>query len=314
MKAKGARGVAASGAPGHAPALGPEGRAAWLMAAPALLGLLVFMAVPFALAVGLSFTNLRLGSPLPLELTGLEQYRRILGDAGFQRALLNNAVFAAVAVPLQTGLALSLALLLNRSLRGVGILRAVFFMPVVFPMSLVAVVWTLIYAPGPAGMMNGVLHFISLGAWQPRDFLHDPVWALPAVILLSVWQGVGFQMVILLAGLQGIPGELYQAAAMDGAWRWARFRHVTLPQLRNPLIFVTLVTAILAFRLFDQVQIMTQGGPSNATATVMLEAVRAVFDRQQVARASAMTVVFFVIVLAITWLQRRLVRQEREIE
>jgi len=298
----------------HNPGLGREGPAAWLMAAPALLGLLIFMAAPFILAVGVSFTNLRLGSPLPLEITGVEQYRRILGDAGFQRALLNNALFAVVAVPLQTGLALSLALLLNRSLRGVGLLRAVFFMPVVFPMSLVAVVWMLIYAPGPDGMMNGLLDFISLGAWQPRDFLHDPVWAMPAIILLSVWQGVGFQMVILLAGLQGIPEELYQAAAIDGAGRWHRFRHVTLPQLRNPLIFVTLVTVILAFRLFDQVQIMTQGGPNNATTTVMLEAVRAVFDRQQVARASAMTVVFFVIVLVITWLQRRLARQEREIE
>ncbi len=303
-----------TGRPAKARLLGGEGYAAWLMAMPALLGLLVFMVVPFVLAVGLSFTNLRLGSPLPLAFSGMEQYRRILGDAGFQRALLNNAVFAVAAVPLQTGLALALALLLNRSLRGVGLLRAVFFMPVVFPMSLVAVVWTLIYAPGPDGMMNGLLQMVSFGAWQPRDFLHDPGWALPAVIVLSVWQGVGFQMVILLAGLQEIPAALYQAAAIDGAGRWQRFRHVTLPQLRNPLIFVMLVTVILAFRLFDQVQIMTQGGPNDATTTVMLEAVRAVFERQQVARASAMTVVFFVIVLAITWLQRRLARQAREID
>jgi multiple sugar transport system permease protein len=303
-----------TGRPVSVPGRGAEGAAAWLMAGPALLGLLLFIAAPFLLAVGLSFTNLRLDSPLPMEFTGLEQYRRILGDAGFQRALFNNALFAAIAVPLQTALALALALLLNRPLRGVAVLRAMFFMPVVFPMSLVAVVWILIYAPGPDGMMNSVLHTVTLGAWRPRDFLHDPAWALPAVILLSVWQGVGFQMVILLAGLQAVPEELYQAAALDGAGRWRRFRHVTLPQLRNPLIFVMLVTVILAFRLFDQVQIMTQGGPQNATTTVMVEAVRAVFDRQQVARASAMTVVFFAVVLAISWLQRRLVRQAREID
>jgi multiple sugar transport system permease protein len=136
---------------------------------------------------------------------------------------------------------------------------------------------------------------------------------MPALMLLSVWQGAGFQMVILLAGLQQIPQELYEAAALDGAGQWSQFRHVTLPQLRNPLVFVVLVTSILAFRLFDQVQIMTRGGPNGATTTVMYEAVQAVFTRQQVARASAMTVVFFLMVLAVTWLQRRLARQEREI-
>ncbi|HKJ22123.1 MAG TPA: sugar ABC transporter permease [Gammaproteobacteria bacterium] len=284
------------------------------MAAPALAGLVLFVALPFLLAVGLSLTNLRLGSPLPVTFAGLEQYQRIFGDEGFRRALLNNAVFAFLAVPLQTTLALILALLLNRPFRGLAVVRTLFFMPVVFPMSLVAVVWVLIYAPGPNGMMNALLSFITLGAWAPRDFLHDPLWAFPAIMLLSVWQGMGFQMVILLAGLQAIPAALYEAAAMDGAGRWHQFRYVTLPQLRNPLVFVTLVTMILAFRLFDQVQIMTQGGPNDATATVMLKAVQAAFERQQVARASAMTVVFFVIVLAITWVQRRLVRHEREMD
>ena len=186
-------------------------------------------------------------------------------------------------------------------------------MPVVYPMSLVAVVWILIFAPGPQGVMNALLGFVSLGAWQPQDFLHDPVLALPAIMLTSIWQGVGFQMVIILAGLQGIPDELYEAAAVDGAGRWQRFIHVTLPQLRNTLIFVALVTTILAFRLFDQVQIMTLGGPNDATTTVMFEAVRAAFERQQVARGAAISVVFFAIVLAITVVQRRLFRQEREI-
>ena len=120
-------------------------------------------------------------------------------------------------------------------------------------------------------------------------------------------------MVILLAGLQAIPAELYEAAAIDGAGRWQRFWHVTLPQLRNTLIFVVLVTSILAFRLFDQVQIMTQGGPHDATTTVMFEAVQEAFARQQVARGAAMSVVLFLVVLLISWLQRRLARQEREV-
>lgn len=285
--------------------------AALLFCAPALLGLLLFVFLPFVLAVLLSLTNLKLGSPLPLEYVGLEQYRRIFADAAFVRGLMNNLLFAVMVVPLQTLLALALALLLNRSLRGVVLFRTLFFMPVVFPLSLVAVVWILIYAPGPNGMMNALLHGISFGRLPPHDFLHDASLALPAIMLTSIWQGAGFQMIILLAGLQAIPRELYEAAAVDGAGTLQQFLHVTLPQLRNTLVFVVLVTTILAFRLFDQVQIMTQGGPGDASTTVMYEAVESAFSRQQVARGAAMTVVLFVIVLVLTLLQRRWSGQER---
>ncbi len=293
-------------------AFGDQTGIAILIAAPALLGLLLFVALPFLFAFALAFTNLRLGSPLPLEFVGAKQFVRIFQDPSFLRALLNNLIFAVVVVPLQTSMALGLALLLNCGLRGMVVFRTLFFMPVVFPMSLVSVVWILIYAPGPEGMMNALFEAITFGAWEPRDFLRDSSWAFPAIMLLSMWQGVGFQMVVLLAGLQAIPDQLYEAASLDGAGRWHRFRHVTLPQLRNPLIFVMLITTILAFRLFDQVQIMTRGGPQDATTVVMYETVQSVFARQQVARASAMTVVFFIAVLLITWLQRRFLRQERE--
>ena len=284
-----------------------------LLAAPALLGLLVFVAIPFLLALMLAFTNLRMGSPLPLEFVGIEQFARIFSDAAFLRALANNTLFALLVVPLQTALALALALLLQQRLKGHVLFRTLFFLPVVFPLSLIAVIWILIYAPGPNGMMNHFLTTISFGAWEPRDFLHDPYLALPAIMLTSIWQGTGFQMLILLAGLQAIPAELYEAARIDGAGRRATFVHVTLPQLRNTLIFVVLVTTILAFRLFDQVQIMTHGGPRNATTTVMFEAVQAAFGRQQVAIGAAMSVVLFVVVLVISLLQQRVARQEREI-
>ena len=284
-----------------------------LMVAPALLGLVVFIAVPFLLSLALSFTNLRLGSPLPTEFVGIEQYRRLVAEPSFTHALLNNALFALSVVPLQTGLALALAVVLDTRFRGRTILRILFFMPVVFPMALVAVVWELLYAPGPAGMVNAFLGALSGGHLPPQDFLHDPGLALGAVIVVSIWQGLGFQMVVLLAGLQSIPDPLYEAAAIDGAGRFSQFLHVTLPGLRNPLIFTALITSILAFRVFDQVQIMTQGGPNDTTTTVMFEAVRAAFSRQQVGLASAMTVVFFIVVLVITVAQRRLVRQEREV-
>ena len=284
---------------------------AWLFMAPALLGLAVFILMPFILAIVLSFTNVRLGSPLPVEWVGWREYARLFGDAAFLRALFNNLMFALVVVPVQTLLALVLALWLNRPLRGRVVFRTLFFMPVVFPLSLIAVVWILIYSPDTNGLMNHLLRIMTLGNWQAKDFLHDPLWALPAIMLTSVWQGVGLQMVVLLAALQAVPAELYEAAAIDGAKAWQRFRHVTLPQLRNALVFVVIVTTILSFRVFDQVRIMTQGGPENHSATVVFAAVQAAFDRAQLARGAAMSVVFFLIVLAVTLVQRRLLKQTR---
>ena len=284
---------------------------AWLFMAPALLGLGLFILAPFILAIVLSFTNVRLGSPLPVDWTGWREYARLLHDAAFLRALFNNLLFALVVVPVQTLLALGLALWLNRPLRGRVVFRTLFFMPVVFPLSLIAVVWILIYSPDANGLMNHVLQVMSLGHWEAKDFLHDPLWALPAIMLTSIWQGVGLQMVVLLAALQAIPAELYEAATIDGARAWQRFRHVSLPQLRNALVFVVIVTTILAFRVFDQVRIMTQGGPEDHSATVVFAAVQAAFDRAQVSRGMAMSVVFFLLVLVITLVQRKLLRQAR---
>ena len=171
---------------------------AWCFSLPALLGLLCFVLLPFVLAVVLSFTNLRLGSPLPTKFMGVTQYQRIFTDTAFLSALRNNMVFALITVPLQTLLALILALAINQPLRGMAAFRTLFFMPVVFPLSLVAVVWVMLFAPGLQGGLNSLLDVISFGAWQARDFLHDVHWALPAITITSIWQGVGFQMVILL--------------------------------------------------------------------------------------------------------------------
>lgn len=269
------------------------------------------MLLPFVLAVVLSLTNVRLGSPVPAEFVGARQYLRILDDPTFRQAVFNNGLFAAVVVPLQTALALTLALLLNTPLRGMVVFRTLLFLPVIFPLSLVSVIWVLILAPGPDGMLNSFLEFITFGHWQPRNFLRDPYLALPSIMLTSIWQGVGFQMVIILAGLQAIPQTLYEAAAVDGANRWQQLYRITLPQLRNTLLFVILVTTILSFRLFDQVQVMTRGGPNDASTTVMYEAVQTAFVRLQIAKGSAMTVILFLIVLLLTLLQRHLVHRSK---
>jgi multiple sugar transport system permease protein len=290
---------------------------ALIMLGPAVVGLILFVLVPFGLAIWLSLHNVHLNTGQPAKWLGLEQYRRILADPDFRgefyRALVNNGVFALVVVPVQTGLALALALLLNRPLRGMSVFRTFFFMPVVFPLALVAVVWRLIYDRTELGMLNAVVDAISFGQLGPYDWLGNPSIALPSIIVLSIWQGVGFQMIIILAGLQGIPTSLYEAAATDKAGRWQQFLHVTLPGLRNTLIFVVTVTTILAFRLFDQIYILTKGGPNDATTTVMYQAVTTAFDENNVGRGAAITVVFFVIVLAITLVQRLLLREEREV-
>lgn len=289
-----------------------------LMSAPALVGLIVFVGVPFAYAVGLSFYNVRLGSPQPPSFFGLEQYRRLFTDPDlsgpFLRALVNNLTFAGVVVPLQTALALGLALLLNRKLKGIGFFRSLFFMPVIFPMALVAVIWRLILSRSDQGMLNTALNHLTFGDWGAFDWLGSAATAMASIIVLSIWQGVGFQMVIILAGLQSIPPDLYEAARLDRAGRWQQFRHVTLPGIRNTLVFVALLTSVLAFRVFDQVYVLVRGGGLNedATRTVMYQAVTTAFDQNNIGMASAVTVVFFLVVITLTLVQRRFVRPESE--
>lgn len=288
---------------------GSHGLAGLLFTLPGLGLLLVFLVTPFLLAVGLSFTNQRLGSPIPLRWEGLSNYVDTLEDPGFWKAFFNNVWFAGAVVPLQTGFALLLAVLVNQQLRATRVFRAIYFTPVVMILAVSATIWVLIYSPD-RGMANAFLRAVSFGALE-SDWLESTTMALPAIMIMSIWQGVGFQMIIILAGLQEIPTELYEASAIDGASRWQQFRYVTLPMLRNTLIFVVTVTTILAFRLFDQIWVMTQGEPLGNTSTMMFEMVQVGFERQQIARGSAIAVIFFLIVLAVTVVQRVLLKEER---
>jgi multiple sugar transport system permease protein len=288
-----------------------EARAGWLFSAPAIVLLLATVAAPFALAAWFSLTDRRLISPLPTDFVGIDNYRDVLTDSNFWRGLKNNVIFVAVIVPLQTAMALGLAVLVNTNLRGRVVFRTIYFMPVVTVMAAAATIWTLLFNPN--GLVNAVLETVTFGAFHP-DWLQSTTWALPAVIIVSLWQGVGFQMVILLAALQDVPASLYEAASIDGATRWEQFRHVTLPGIRNGQLFVITVTTILAFRLFDQVWLMPRnpGGPRNSTRTMMLELVETGFGRQQIGRGSAIAIIFFVIVLALTIVQRRFVKEESQ--
>ncbi|BBB48658.1 carbohydrate ABC transporter permease [Pelolinea submarina] len=288
-----------------------ESLTAWLFSTPAIILLTLFLLVPFVWAIWLSFTNQRLipNPNLPTEFVGLRNYIRIFQDDTFKRGLLNNFYFIAVVVPIQTSLALVLAMLINQQLKGMNIFRTIYFGPVVTAMTVVSIVWTLLYNPGE-GLINAFLQAISFGKLGPYNWLMDTKLVFPAIMLLSIWQGVGFQMVIYLAGLQEIPHSLYEAAQVDGANSWQQFKNITLPQLRNTTIFVVLSTTIMAFKLFDQVQVMTNGGPQNASMTTMVYVVEMGWGQLKVGYASAISIVFFIIVLFVSLIQRYLTREK----
>jgi multiple sugar transport system permease protein len=240
------------------------------------------------------------------------RYLVAAGDPTFWLGLKNNFIFVLFVVPVQTTFALLLAILINQKLAGINIFRGLYFTPVVVPMVVVAVIWFFLYNPG-VGTINALIHTVSFGLIGPQDWLTDPKLAFISIMVLSIWQGVGFQMVIFLAGLQEISADLYEAGSIDGATKLQQFFFITLPQLRNTIIFVLIATTILAFQLFTQVDIMTGGGPSDSTMTTILHAVNEGRRQLRVGYASSITVVFFLIVLAISIAQRFIIREERTV-
>jgi len=285
---------------------GREDVAGWLFVLPATLLLGLFLIWPTIAAFGLSFTEYQVLSPNPTRFVGVDNYLTLLADGDFWQAVRNTAYFAAMVVPLQTGAALGLALLLNEKLPLRSLFRTVYFSPVVLSMVVVSVLWAYFYNPSQ-GMFNEVLENLGL----PRQrFLTSAGQAMPAIALMSIWQGVGFQMVIFLAGLQSIPQTLYEAAAVDGAGRWQRFVSITIPQLRRTTFFVIVVTTIFALKLFTQVYVMTEGGPFGNTRTLIYMLWEEGLNFRHTGYASAMAVLFFLLVLAITVVQRRFLSQE----
>ena len=230
----------------------------------------------------------------------------IAGDALFWKALGNTLLFALVIAPLQGGLALALALLINSRIKGKVFFRTVYFMPVVTSMVVVSILWIFFYQKD--GLANVLLAQVIPG-YEPVAFLTDPNLALPAIIFMSAWQGVGFHMIVWLAGLQTIPGELYEAATVDGANKWQQFRAVTWPGLRSTFVFVLIVISIAAMGLFTQVNVMTQGGPLDSTTTIVFHLFREGFRKNEIGYSSAIAIVFFILVVLISIIQRRLTRE-----
>ena len=279
----------------------------WFVA-PALALIAVFLFLPMAASLLLSFTDFdiyALGRLDRLRFIGLENYRRLLNDPMFWTALKNTLYFVIVGGPLSVLVSLSAALLVNHRLtRFQGWFRTLLFLPVVTTLVAVAVVWRYLYHPRH-GFINYVLGWVGL---PPIDWLGDTDWAMPAIILMAVWKNFGFNMVVFIAGLQSIPRRLYEAAEIDGADGWAQFRYITLPMLAPTFLFVTVITLIGSFQLFAEPYVMTQGGPADSTLSVALLMFQEGFRWWNLGYAAAVAFVLFLIILAGTLLQARLRR------
>jgi multiple sugar transport system permease protein len=278
-------------------------RAGWLFVAPALALIAAFFVLPVLASLALSFTDFdvyAVARPERLRVVGLANYGRLLDDPRFWLAFRNTAYFVLVGGPLSIAVSLGAAMLLDARLaRFRGFFRTVLFLPVVTTLVAVAVVWRYLYHPR-LGLLNHVLARLGV---DPIDWLGDPAWAMPAIIILAVWKNFGFNMVVFLAGLQSIPARLYEAARLDGAGVWQEFRSVTLPLLRPTLVFVTVITGIGYFQLFAEPYVMTQGGPSGATLSVALLMYEEGFRWWNMGYGAAVAFVLFAVILALTLLQ-----------
>ena len=282
---------------------------AWAFVAPALVALGLFFFLPVVAALVLSFTDFDIYSLADirnLRFVGLDNYIALLKTPLFWKALGNTLYFVVLGVPLSIALSLGAALLINSKLgKFKGVFRTIYFAPVVTTLVAVAVIWRYLLHT-KYGLINWALGGIGI---DPVDWLGDPNWAMPAIVLFAVWKNFGYNMIILLAGLQTIPEELYEAAKIDGAGSWAQFRHVTLPSLAPVMLVVSILTMAGYFQLFAEPYVMTQGGPVESTVSVLYFMFEQGFKWWNLGFATAVAFVLFLILFAITLLQLRLSRR-----
>jgi ABC-type sugar transport system permease subunit len=270
------------------------------MVAPALLHASLWIGLPVLASVVLAFTKYDvLTAP---QFVGLDNFREMLGDAVFRKSISNTVVYTFFTVPFGMGLGLLLALALHTGLRARGLFRTAVFLPQVTATVAIALVWLWIYNPGN-GLFNTLLSFagVSGPAW-----LSSTSWAMPSVILVGIWQGIGMKMLIYLAALQTLPRELYEAASVDGASRTRQFFSITLPLLKPATFFVLITSMINAFQSFDQIYILTDGGPANSTTMMTYEIYKSAFREFRVGYACAQSLVLFVLLMGFTLVNRRI--------
>ena len=275
--------------------LAGERRWAWLFLAPALIGLALLSAGPILATLAISFSDWDLLTPP--EWVGFANFADLLADPRFWRALQNTLFYTLLSVPLGMALALAIALGLDQAIRGIAWIRTMYFLPLVTSAVAVGLVWLWIYAPA-GGLLNALLAGFGI---PPQRWVTDPFWAMPAIIVMSVWQGLGVNIIIFLAGLQAIPQEYHDAASVDGAGRWQRFRRVTLPLLTPSIFFTGILSLIGSLQIFDQVYVLARPGkPTEATITLVYFIYEEGFSFFRMGRASAASWILFLIAASLT--------------
>ncbi len=277
----------------------------FLFLAPALSAILFFFIIPVIAALIISFTDFdiyTLGDLRRLRFVGLSNYFKLFNDELFFKALFNTFYFVLIGGPLSIIVSLSTALLLNSQLvRFKKFFRTIYFLPVVTTIVAVAIVWRYLYHPR-FGIINYLLSFLGI---NPIDWLGDPVFAMPAIIILAVWKNFGYNMILFVAGLQNIPSELYEAAELDGASSWFKFKTITFPLLAPTTFFISIITMIGYFQLFAEPYVMTQGGPLNSTLSIVLYMYQEGFRWWNIGYSVSIAFVLFLIILIVTILQFR---------
>jgi multiple sugar transport system permease protein len=273
---------------------------AYSFIAPNFIGFFIFTLVPVVWSIGLAFFEW--DSFSKPTFTGLKNFQKMFQDTGFWISLKNTLYYTAGVVPLTLICSLGLAILLNQKIRGMKFFRTAFFFPYVTSLVAIAVVWNMLFHP----TMGPINQLLKIFIAHPPGWTTTTAWAMPAIIIVSVWRGMGYYMILYLAGLQGISKEIYEAAEIDGANKWNQFLHITLPSLKPTTFFVTIMLVINCFKVFDLVQVMTNGGPGRSTNVLVFKIYQEAFVNSKFGYASAVSLVLFVLVLGVTIVQFRL--------
>lgn len=267
--------------------------AAWIFVFPALLGMLIFIIIPIFFSFGLSFAKWDLLNPI--QFVGLDNYKEIFTEPLFGKILLNTVVFALATSFFGVIIPLILAAIMNSKIRGTDFFKTAYFLPFITPMIVIGIVWEWIFDPN-IGLLNKVLQVHI-------NWLYDPHWAMPALIIVSVWKLIGYNMIIFLSGFSGISNSMFEAAKIDGANPVETFFYVTIPLLSPTIFFVVIITAVSSFQIFDLIYLMTQGGPLDSTNVLVYAIYKNAFEYFNAGKASAIAYVLFVIILVLTLLQ-----------
>ncbi len=274
---------------------------AYSFIAPNFIGFAIFTLGPILFAFVLAFMSWDGNNPI--HFVGLGNFMKLGEDSRFKVAFINTIIYCAVTVPLTLSAALVLAIVLNQKIIGRNFFRTISFFPYVASLVAVAAVWNMIFSPG-AGIVNVALSHMGVAKENLPGWAADAKWAMITVILFSVWKSMGYYMVIYLAGLQGIPGELYESSGLDGANTWQKFRFITWPQLRPTTFFVVIILVINSFKVYDQVYMITQGGPGTSTLVMVYHIYQTAFvTSTNYGYASAISMVLFAMVLFVTLIQ-----------